>query len=471
MNERREFSLDELDIPGIIKDVIKNFWLVILAAVTCYLIVTSVMKVNYRAEYSSTATFAIMAKGSAGSTFASLTTASSMADVLAEVFQSNVLKSKVADDLNMEVFQGNITSEVVNETNLLLLTVTASDPRTAYFGIQSVINNYNSVSEYIFGNAVMEIISTPQISIYPSNPLNIGKMQKMAAFAGALLMCLILAAMSIMRNTVKTRKTAVRRLDGKYLGMAPHEEKNRTFKSRIHNYNKSVLITNPICSFAFSEAIQKLNVRIEYHMRKNNQKILMVTSIAENEGKTTVAANLALALAAKGHRVLVIDMDLRKPAVHKIFEKNIEKDEGFSIVLEDVKNIRKALVYDEKNHIYLLMNRKGYSDSQDILTSDKISVLMDFCRKYMDYVIIDTPPVRVSSDAEIITSYVDAAMLVVRQDWVDIRDINDGMDLLKKGNGEFMGYVLNNVYERKRKNTAYNYSSVSSAGKKEPSRN
>lgn len=462
MNERRELNLDELDILGIIKDIVRNIWVIILAAASCWLLVTSAMKLTYEPVYSSTATFAIMAKGSAGSTFSSLTTASSMADVLSEVFQSKVLRTKVSKDLNVSDFNGVIDSEVISETNLLRLTVSASDPQQAYFGIRSVINNYSSVSDYIFGNAVMEVISPPQIPLQPSNPLNMGRTRKMAAMAGAVAACLLIAFMSVMRNTVKNRRTAMRRLDGKYLGIAPHEEKNRTLKSRIHNYNKSVLITNAICSFNFSEAIEKLAVRVEYTMRKNDQKILMVTSVMENEGKTTVAANLAISLASKGYRVLVMDLDLRKPAVHKIFEKEVGKDEGFGMVLEDTRNLKKVLKYDVKNHVFLLLNRNSYSDSQDILVSKKIKSFMDACRQYMDYVIIDTPPIGVSSDAEIISSMTDASMLVVRQDWVDIRDINDGIDLLKQGKGEFIGYVLNNVYERKKK---LGYNASSSSGK------
>lgn len=465
MNEERELSLDELDIIGIIRDIIRNIWVIIMAAAACWMIATSVVKLSYQPEYSSTATFAIMAKGTSGSKFSSLATATSMADVLSEVFTSNVLRKKVSQDLNVPVFSGSISSEVISETNLLRLTVKAGDPKETYFAIRSVINNYSSVSDYIFGNAVMEVIGEPQIPLYPSNSMNMRRTQRMAALAGGAVVCMMVVFMSVIRNTVKSKRMAVRHLDGKYLGMVPHEEKNRTFKSKIYNYNKSVMITNAICSFSFVEAIEKLSVRIEYHMRKHKQKILMVTSIAENEGKTTVVANLASSLASRGYKVMVIDMDLRKPAVYKIFEQEKEQEDGIGKVLENMDNIKKVLKYDKKNKVFLLLNHNSYSDSQAILTSDKMNLLMKFCRQYMDYVILDTPPVGVSSDAEIISSIADASMLVVRQDWGDIRDINDGIDMLKQGKGEFLGYVLNNVYESIKKKSAYNYNSAVPARK------
>ena len=457
MNENSELNLDELDITGIVKDLLKNIWVILMAGASAWLLVTAGLKMTWQPAYSSTATFAIMARGSADSTFASLNTAAAMADVLSEIFQSDILREKIAQDLSTDDFEGRISSEVIKETNLLKLTVTASDSKSAYLGIRSVINNYSSVSDYIMGNAVLEVISQPQVPAAPANPLSIGRKQKMAAFGGAAAAALCIAVMSFMRNTVKNKRSAVRKLDGRYLGTAPHEIKNRTLKSRIHQYNKSVLLTNPICSLQFSESVEKLAARVEYHMCKHRQKVLMVTSIAENEGKTTVAANMAIALAEKGYRVLIVDMDLRKPAVYKIFQQDITKDAGLGKALNEPEQLEDILKFDKKNQIYLLLNRNSYSDSQEMLSSERMQRLVQQCREKMDYVIVDTPPAVVSSDAELICALADASMLVVRQDWVDIRDINDGMDVLKQGKGEFIGYMLNNMHEQRKGGTSGGY--------------
>ena len=183
----------------------------------------------------------------------------------------------------------------------------------------------------------------------------------------------------------------------------------------------------------------------------------MVTSIAENEGKTTVAANMAIALAEKGYRVLIVDMDLRKPAVYKIFQQDITKDAGLGKALNEPEQLEDILKFDKKNQIYLLLNRNSYSDSQEMLSSERMQRLVQQCREKMDYVIVDTPPAVVSSDAELICALADASMLVVRQDWVDIRDINDGMDVLKQGKGEFIGYMLNNMHEQRKGGTSGGY--------------
>ena len=71
----------------------------------------------------------------------------------------------------------------------------------------------------------------------------------------------------------------------------------------------------------FAEATRRAEARVEYHLRKKKEQVLLVTSVMENEGKSTVAANLALALAEKHRKVLLIDGDLLKPAMHKLFEE------------------------------------------------------------------------------------------------------------------------------------------------------
>ncbi|MBE5922548.1 MAG: polysaccharide biosynthesis tyrosine autokinase [Lachnospiraceae bacterium] len=458
MKEKNKIRLDELDFIGIAKDLIQNMWMILMAAAACTILLTSFMKLTHEEQFSSSVTFAVMAKGTNGNAYASLSTTTAMADVFGKVFQSDIMRRKVADELEIASFDGKITTNIVNETNLLQLTVTTKDPKEAYFGVQAIMNNYTDVADYLFGNAVLEVLKAPQISMAPSNPLNLYDTQKMVFLGGSGLMMLLIVFFSITRNTVKNKKNAMRRLDGKYLGTAPHEMKNRTIKSMIHKYNKAVLVSNPICGFRFAQALQKLTIRIEYHLKKKKKNMLMVTSYAENEGKTTMTANIAINLAAKGYRVLVMELDLKRSAIYKVFEQKIGKESGVLQAMDDIENLEKYIVYDEKEKLYLLMNHSYVKESQDILTSEKMIRLLEKLREVMDYVIIDTPPMQVSSDAEIISSLVDASVLVVRQDWVDVRDINDGIDLLKQGKSDFIGYILNNAYEKRGKEHDFGYS-------------
>ena len=155
MDEMREFNLDEVSLFCVVRDILKNFWVLILAAATAYLAVNGAAGLLYMPEYTATATMAVSAKGNNSSVYSSLTMANQMAEVFSEVFDSNVLREKIAEDLGQETIKGEISSSIIEETNLIVLDVTSVNPRQAYLIIQSAIENYDTVSDYLFSNAVL----------------------------------------------------------------------------------------------------------------------------------------------------------------------------------------------------------------------------------------------------------------------------------------------------------------------------
>ena len=177
----------------------------------------------------------------------------------------------------------------------------------------------------------------------------------------------------------------------------------------------------------------------------------LVTSIEENEGKSTVASNIALALAQSGKRVSLIDFDLRRPAVYKIFDLQSQKTGG---LWKDVCRL------DGAQSLNLILNGKPIKDTIGFLKMERVGNLIAEERQCADYIIIDTPPVNVAADTELLLSYTDAALLVVRQDRSHISEINNFSDLLSKSNVEYLGYVLNdfkNQNPMNRKQYDYGY--------------
>lgn len=169
----------------------------------------------------------------------------------------------------------------------------------------------------------------------------------------------------------------------------------------------------------------------------------MVTSVAENEGKSSVAANLALALAEKGRRVMLIDVDLKKPALYKVFEKKEENRKYLSDYLDKKAEIKDVLIYEKKEKIYTVFQEKSIHNAARYLDSMEMKALIDAGRKKMDYIILDTPPMSVSSDAELMLKMADNAVLIVRQDWTDVRAANDASDTIRQAGVDFTGFILN----------------------------
>ena len=101
------------------------------------------------------------------------------------------------------------------------------------------------------------------------------------------------------------------------------------------------------------------------------------------------------------------------------------------------------LVYEKKEKIYTVFQEKSIHNATRYLDSPEMKALVDAGRKKMDYVILDTPPMSVSSDAELMLKMADNAVLIARQDWTDIRAVNDASDTIRQAGVDFTGFLLN----------------------------
>lgn len=446
MNEDKKLRLEEINIFSAVRDLLRNVWVIFLVALSAWMCVSSYGKMTYVPEYTSTATIVVSAKGSTG-TLSSLNLTMQMAGVFAEVFQSDILKTKVEEQMGGGELSSSITTEVIPETNLMTVGVTSSNPEEAFRTLNLVLENYPLISDYLFGNAVLEVIKEPVIPITPSNTDPTGAQAKKAAMVGAAIPTVIIVLLSLLRDTVQTPQAAKRKLDGELLGTIGHEEKNKSINAKRKKKNIAALITNPLVSYNYMEAYQNLCLRLDYRMRKKNQKVLLVSSAQENEGKSTVAANLALALATKNRKVLLLDCDFRKPAIQKIFEVKTDKEQDFGNYLNHRDSSGGSLVYLRKFNLHLGVNQVAYPSTQRLITSEKMKYFLEKQREEMDYIILDSPPMLVASDAEALADLADVTLLVVRQDRTMARDINDCVDFLRQASPDFAGYVLNDFRE------------------------
>ena len=207
------------------------------------------------------------------------------------------------------------------------------------------------------------------------------------------------------------------------------------------------MLNSSLVSMNFAEASRRMETKLEYYMRRQKKKILFVTSILENEGKSTVASNIALALAEKHKKVLLLDGDFKKPAQAKIFSYVTEETGSFEQVLRGEKAWRDVMVTDHKTGLRQLFLSREVTESSRIMDPSGLDSMIKEMRQEMDYIVIDGSPTAVSTDAELWMHVSDTVLLVVRQDWSDARVINDTVDLIWQISGGFAGFVLNSFRE------------------------
>ena len=438
-----EAGLLSFDPIVLIQDVAKRWLAVILAALVLGVGAYIKADLEYTPAYQATTTFVVTNRGSSSSVYNNLSSTSSLASVFTELLNSSILRKAILEDLGIQSFDGTIQASAIPETNLLTMTVTASDPRTAFLVSQAIIDNHEKVTYQIISNVVLEVLQSP---VVPRSPVNhagaFGQMKRFLVI-GALAACVLLAAMSFSRDAVRSRREVREKLDCNYLGEIPHEKKRQSLMARLRGRKTSILITNPVTSFRFVETFRKLRRRVEQHMPDGN--VLMVTSLLENEGKSTIAVNLALSLAQKHRQVLLIDCDMRKPACHTVLEET-DFSHGLQDLLTGAAPPVDCLIHYKKSHLYLLLDKKGSSDSSDLISCEKMQTLLRRARKEFDFVVLDLPPMSGVSDAESMTRYADASLLVVRQNAATAPAINKAIAALDSGNAKLLGCILNNVY-------------------------
>lgn len=442
--EEKFIRFDEINFHALISLLIKNLWVIAALCISAILCFSSVSRLTYTPRYTSSATFMVSAKDST-SAYNSLTTTQSMASVFVEVFQSNVLREKIQEKMPSGQFDGTINTVTIPETNLLIVTVTSNEPDTSFRALNLLVDNYSSISDYVFSNAQLEVIKDPVIPIFPSNPLNVEAKYRVIIVFTAVLSVALIVAIYLMKDTVKTPAVAKRKIDGRLLRTINHEKKNKTLRAKLRRKNVAPLITNSLIKKDFIEDNLSLCSSIEYHMRKRGQKVILITSVCENEGKSTVAANLALAMAEKNRRVILLDCDFRKPSLHKIFEVPVNKENTLTSYLsQDNADESSALIGLKKYGFALGISQSSSKSVIQLLNNGRLSMLLKKLRDKADYIILDTPPMLAAADAESIASIADTALLVVRSDFMTTNAINDGLERLRKSSPDVCGFVLNN---------------------------
>ena len=446
MEERIDGGLvPQIDLISMLKDIAKEWWAILLLSLAVALFADIWVNVTYQPEYKTSTTFVVTAKGMNTNVFQNLNSTQQLAQQFTEIMDSNVLKKKVAQDLKMSSLNIDSSVDLVPETNLITLSVKAGTAVESYRILQSIMKNYNTVSDYAIKNVIIETIQSPAVSMAPVNPLNEKKTMIIAFIAAAAVFMVLVAGLSYLRDTIKNPKDVTSKLDTRLLGSIYHEKKSKSIKLRKKKEFVSMLISNPLRSFQYAESNKMMSSRVRSYMDKENAKTLLVTSVMENEGKSTVAANLALGLAQEGSRVMLIDCDFRKPAQYKIFDMEGKDADDLGKVLTGKAGTENLICNWNDTNLYMILNRTSSNSIEALLKSTTLRQIVGFCRQNMDYVIIDTSPLALVSDTEELAQMADASVLVVRQDTVLTKDINDAIDILNNTRGKVLGCVLNDA--------------------------
>ena len=456
MRQRVEkLNFDQFDIGLILKDVLLEWWVILILAISAGLFTFVYVSSSYVPQYTSSSTFVVRTRGLNTSIYQDLNNATDVADRFRTVLNSTLLKKKVAQELGMENFNGTMTAKVVDQTNLIELKVTSDSPLHAYKAIRTVMDNYSEVSDYVIENVVLMVIQEPSIPLQPSNTYSPRRRMQRNALITAALAFVYFAFFSYIRDTVKNEHDIERKLAARLIGSIYHEQAG--VRKKKTDEHKSMLITSPILSFRYVESCRMTASKLRSKMDRIGARVLLISSAAENEGKSTVAANMAIAMAQEGKNVVLMDCDFRKPSQYKIFEADEEQSRNMIRALNSGRIDDLAVRWHDTS-LFLALNNKAVS-SLEALRSGRLIKAIEHFRETMDYIILDTAPMTMVADTEELAQISDASVLVVREDSVLAKEINDTIDILNNTKAALLGCIYNDLTSRSSAHASYGYGS------------
>lgn len=203
-----------------------------------------------------------------------------------------------------------------------------------------------------------------------------------------------------------------------------------------------------------TESYRKVLANIEFANIDNNIKSIMVTSSLAGEGKTTTVSNLASLMTDSNKKVLLLDLDLRKPTVHKQFM--LSNKRGVTDLLLN-KDDYKKYTTNVLQGLDVITSGSTVSNAAEIISSISIRNLIKELSNHYDYIFVDTPPVAIVSDPITIATYVDAVILIVAYSKTEKEIAKKSVNSLKHINANIIGTILNKSPMVKRNKKYYSY--------------
>lgn len=206
------------------------------------------------------------------------------------------------------------------------------------------------------------------------------------------------------------------------------------------------VLKNSISSYA--ESFRTIKTNIKYSSADKDKKVILITSTQPGEGKSTVAANLAISLSQDGKNVVLIDADLRKPTVHKRFK--ISGVNGLTNVIINETDLDDAICKINDNFSVIPAGQIPPNPAE-LLASKEMEKLIQELREKYDYVIIDGNPICVIADSQILASKVDGVILIARYESTKKEELLSAKKMVEQVDGKVIGVVLNRVKEKGKK--------------------
>jgi len=291
-------------------------------------------------------------------------------------------------------------------------------------------------------NSVLEYATVPTVPFFPER-----KKVALGALIGWIFACMgLITVRYLFHNEITSMNEIVKYLDSPILGIIP-------------NYRDvipvSQLIVDKKPKSLIAESLRAIRSNLEFLSNKPGSKVLAITSTISGEGKTFVAMNLAGIIAFSEKKVIIVDLDMRKPKIHVGF--GVSNDKGMSTILIGRSNIDDCIYSSSLKNLDFITAGPVPPNPSELILSKKMSEVLEYLKGKYDLVVVDNPPVGLVTDGIRIFKLADYPIYVFRENYSKRNFVQNVNKLIRDNNVENLSIIMNNVDIKR---SGYGYSGV-----------
>ena len=261
-------------------------------------------------------------------------------------------------------------------------------------------------------------------------------------------------------NTIKDSDTLKNKFKKAVLGEIQQYGENGRKKKKYTDDRGYFKLTDEDVPFDIVESFKSIRTNITFSLATSERKIFSVSSATFGEGKSATCANIAVAMAQSGNKVLLIDADMRKSVQHIIF--GLKNEKGLSTAVCKMHPLNQCIQNNVMENLDVMTAGPVSPNPSKLLASEQMTAILEELSSRYDVIIIDTPPVNVVTDAMELAKNVSGTIFVVRHGITTDEDLKKASKKIEFAGMNMLGFILNGVEHKQREN----YYSHDYSGKK-----
>lgn len=439
----------QVELQDIVRLLRRNALLIVLSSILGATLLGIYSFFVSKDTYSLQANLVLSPKNESGFQIQDFTIYEKMLGTYIELGKTEVLKQRMKESVPMEVSQSLISIDLVARPNSQLLIVTLVGTDKTH--LESYMERYLSVYQELSSENLQEFrLKLVSIDSIKTNRVMVKHVQMLVLglLAGLLVSIVCLILVYLLQDKVKSAVELSQLFDLPLLGVIPKnksQQKVRRQKRKGRRREQTMeIIASPLSTM--TETYRMLRSHLEEVMFEQKTKVIAVTSSIPSEGKTTTSVSLAIAFAQLGKNVLLIDADLRKPAVHHYL--HLERTPGLSDVLLDREyngQVFQKVELPSGHNLSTMTSGETCAMPTETLENQRLEDLIELARSEFDVVIIDTPPILAVTDAQVISRQVDGLLLVSDINVVKKSELKEVNRILQTSFKNVYGLVANKI--------------------------